>query len=218
MLLHELAYGKTIFGETYTSNSFNSYPKFIVFEGIDFSGKDTQMEKLAKYLNKCVIVNTISKGLLGKTIRKYLAMEKLPFDNITMASIFTSELSIATGTVKENLNNGYHVIANRWFYSTIAYNCDTFEEKEQTKLMNANNKRPDYVIYLDIEPRYALERRDARSNKKLEVFETEDKLTKVYENYKNIFMNDYKDHNVIFVNANQDEEAVRNEIITKLSV
>lgn len=218
MLLHELAYGKTIFGETYTSNSFNSYPKFIVFEGIDFSGKDTQMEKLAKYLNKCVIVNTISKGLLGKTIRKYLAMEKLPFDNITMASIFTSELSIATGTVKENLNNGYHVIANRWFYSTIAYNCDTFEEKEQTKLMNANNKRPDYVIYLDIEPRYALERRDARSNKKLEVFETEDKLTKVYENYKNIFMNDYKDHNVIFVNANQDEEAVHNEIITKLSV
>lgn len=218
MLLHELAYGKTIFGETYTSNSFNSYPKFIVFEGIDFSGKDTQMEKLAKYLNKCVIVNTISKGLLGKTIRKYLAMEKLPFDNITMASIFTSELSIATSTVKENLNNGYHVIANRWFYSTIAYNCDTFEEKEQTKLMNANNKRPDYVIYLDIEPRYALERRDARSNKKLEVFETEDKLTKVYENYKNIFMNDYKDHNVIFVNANQDEEAVHNEIITKLSV
>ena len=204
---------------------------FIVFEGIDFSGKDTQMVKLAKYLNTTnlaldeygeavgvSIVNTISKGMLGRKIREYLAMDNLPFDNITMASIFSSELAIASSTVKENLQKYQVVIANRWYYSTIAYNCDTFEEKEQAKLMNRFNLKPDYVIYLDIEPRYALERRDKRLNKKQEVFETEEKLTKVYNNYKILFENDYKDHRVIMVNANQDEEAVFNELLNKLDL
>ena len=205
--------------------------RFIVFEGIDFSGKDTQMVKLAKYLNTTnfaldrfcefvgiSIVNTISKGMLGRKIREYLAMDNLPFDNITMASIFSSELAIASSTVKENFKKHPIVIANRWYYSTIAYNCDTYEEKEQAKLMNRFNLKPDYVIYLDIEPRYALERRDKRLNKKQEVFETEEKLTKVYNNYKILFENDFKDHRVIMVNANQDEEAVFNELLNKLDL
>ena len=190
--------------------------KFIVFEGIDFSGKDTQMIKLAKFLKQAIIVNTISKGLLGRAIRKYLSMDELPFDNITMASIFTGELAIATSTVLENMVKHGHVLANRWFYSTIAYNCETFEEKEQTKLMNRVNLQPDIVIYLDIEPKYALARKASRTEKNVEIFETEEKLTKVYNNYKSIFENDFKDHNVLFINADQDEESVHNEIIGKL--
>lgn len=190
--------------------------KFIVFEGIDFSGKDTQMVKLAKFLDKATIVNTISKGLLGRAIRRYLSMDELPFDNITMASVFTSELAIATCTVLENMRKHGHVLANRWYYSTIAYNCETFEEKEQTKLMNRRNLQPDIVIYLDIEPKYALDRKASRTDKKVEIFETEEKLNKVYSNYKSIFKNDFKDHNVLFINANQDEESVHNEIVEKL--
>ena len=196
---------------------------FIVFEGIDFSGKDTQIGLLNSYFNKSIgsnsstIVSTISKGLLGRTIREYLAMEKLPVNNIAMGAIFTGELAIAQSTVLEAKSKFPFVIGNRWYYSTIAYNSDTYEEKEEIKKMNSVIMKPDLVIYLDLDPKIAMERKSSRIGKNTEVFETLENLERVYEKYNSILDNDYRGHDIIRVNADQSEMDVHDEIIRSLN-
>ena len=194
----------------------NTKNKFIVFEGIDFSGKDTQMALLAKALGNAVTVNTISKGLLGKSIRKLLSMEKLPIDNVAMGAIFNSEMMLTTNTVYENLKNN-HVIGNRWYYSTIAYNASTYEEKEEIKRMiKTSLLQPDITLYLDLDPVIALDRKTGRIDKNTEVFESEEKLKEVYRNYKSIFMNEFRYDNVIFIDANKSVNDVHEDIMNNI--
>lgn len=103
--------------------------KFIVFEGVDFSGKSTQVDLIKKHIEK---KNKQDKFLFtkepgssltdsGQKIREILLRSS---DNINSAAevfLFSADRAIHVKKIKDILNSGTNVVCDRYFYSTVAY-------------------------------------------------------------------------------------------------
>ena len=123
---------------------------FIVFEGIDSSGKSTQAELLLNYFinagDRAVISPEPSNGIIGNLIRQALKQriifcrDRALFDE-QMAYLFASDrhdhLYNDIDGVFKLINDGVHVISSRYYFSSLAYNCDTKEQFEFVSNLNA---------------------------------------------------------------------------------
>ncbi len=107
--------------------------KFIVIEGIDGSGKTTQINQLSKWLisnkiipenNKLVITREPGGTKLGKSIRALLlddSIEKSP-DSITELLLYAADRAQHVNEIiRPSLNKGDWVISDRFCGSTLAY-------------------------------------------------------------------------------------------------
>ncbi|HNA65969.1 MAG TPA: hypothetical protein PKZ51_14700, partial [Saprospiraceae bacterium] len=72
----------------------NNPGKFIVFEGIDGSGKSTQCKllhrKMNQYFGSCHLTCEPSERPVGKMIRDIFS-GKLPMDNLVVAGLFVAD-------------------------------------------------------------------------------------------------------------------------------
>ncbi|WP_036481649.1 dTMP kinase [Myxosarcina sp. GI1] len=173
---------------------------FIVFEGIDSSGKSTQAELLLNYFinkeEKVIISSEPSNGIVGNIIRQALKQKivfsrnRASFDE-QMAYLFAADrhdhLYNDFDGVFKLIADGYHVISTRYYFSSLVYNCDTKEQFEFVSSLNARFPNPDLTIYLDLSVKESLNRLDKRSSK--EIYETKEKLIKVRQSYQQIFSN-----------------------------
>ncbi|MCB0661423.1 MAG: dTMP kinase [Saprospiraceae bacterium] len=168
---------------------------FIVIEGIDGSGKSTQIERLKENLEKegHKVKTTFepTDGPIGKLIRKIFKHE-VPADQHTIAGLFLADrlehiLNPEEGLLKW-LEDGYTVISDRYYFSSYAYHG---VHVDMQWVISCNTKcaeflRPDVNIYIDVLPEVSMKRlqkgRDA-----LEMYETLDNLTKVRDAYLKAF-------------------------------
>lgn len=171
---------------------------FIVFEGIDSCGKSTQAEILKDYFlargEKAVISPEPSDGIIGNLIRQALKQrivfshERVLFDE-QMAYLFAADrhdhLYNDFDGVFKLIKDNYHVISTRYYFSSLAYNCETEDKFTFVQKLNARFPNPDLTIYLDIPIEVSLERLQSRSVQ--EIYETKSKLTQVREQYQRIF-------------------------------
>ncbi|MGV2827050.1 dTMP kinase [Myxosarcina sp. GI1(2024)] len=171
---------------------------FIVFEGIDSCGKSTQAELLLNYFlnlgERAVISPEPSNGIIGNLIRQALkqriifSRDRDLFDE-QMAYLFAADrhdhLYNDIDGVFSLIANKIHVISSRYYFSSLAYNCDTKEQFEFVSSLNARFPNPDLTVYLEIPIEVSLDRLNHRSSK--EIYETREKLTKVTRNYQQIF-------------------------------
>jgi dTMP kinase len=127
----------------------------IVFEGVDGSGKSTQVELLAKKLSRkgleVVTLREPTRGKWGEKIREVSKSQ----DSI----IPIEELELFVRDRKENvrkninpaLNAGRIVILDRYYYSTLAYQgargISLEKIRKQHKIFAP---RPDIVFILDV--------------------------------------------------------------------
>ena len=195
---------------------------FIVFEGIDSSGKTTQAELLKKYFasieEQAVISPEPSSGIIGNLIRQALkqriVFSKDPnlFDQ-QMAYLFAADrhdhLYNDVDGVFKLIEDNYHVISTRYYFSSLAYNCESIEQYNFIKKLNDRFPNPDLTIYLDIPIEVSLTRLQERSLQ--EIYETKTKLTKVREQYQKIFA-EYNG-NAIAIDGTQNTENVQQQII-----
>ena len=195
---------------------------FIVLEGIDGSGSSTQSEMLKEYFvsqgEKAVISPEPSSGIIGNLIRqalkkRILFTEDADLFDEQMAYLFAADrhdhLYNDVDGVFKLINDGFHVISTRYYFSSLSYNCQTPEEFEFVSNLNHKFPNPDLAIYLDISPEVSLSRIKDRSLK--EIYETKDKLSKVRKNYQNIF-DDYLD-NLLIIDGTEDETKIHKKII-----
>ena len=91
----------------------------------------------------------------------------------------------ADGVFKLIEQDQTHVITTRYYFSSLAYNCDNPEQYHFVKSLNSHFPMPDWVIYLDIPVEVSLTRLIQRSTR--EIYETKEKLTKVKQNFDRIF-------------------------------
>ena len=174
-------------------------PLFIVFEGIDVSGKTTQAERLKEYLiqsgEPSVISPEPSTGLIGKLIREALQKPIIAIQNQhrfeeQMAYLFAADrhyhlYNNDDGVFKLIHQDQTHVITPRYYFSSLAYNCHTQAEYDFVSRLNQSFPDPDLVVYLDIPVEVAMSRIAERA--KRECYEEEKKLTQVSQNYERIF-------------------------------
>ncbi len=198
---------------------------FIVLEGIDGSGSSTQSELLKEYFlsqgEKAVISPEPSSGIIGNLIRQALK-KRILFTEDTdlfdeqMAYLFAADrhdhLYNDVDGVFKLINDGFHVISTRYYFSSLAYNCQTPEEFDFVSKLNHKFPNPDLAIYLDISPEVSLSRISDRSLK--EVYETKDKLSKVRKNYLKIFGN-YPD-NLLIIDGTKDILEISHHIISAI--
>jgi len=170
---------------------------FIVIEGIDCAGKSTQAELLKNYFanqtEQAVISSEPSNGIIGNLIRQALKQriifseDKVLFDE-QMAYLFAADrhdhLYNDIDGVFKLIKHNYHVISTRYYFSSLAYNC-TADKFDFISKLNERFPDPDLTIYIDLPVDVSLERLQERSLK--EVYETKSKLTKVRQQYHQIF-------------------------------
>jgi dTMP kinase len=142
--------------------------KLIVFEGIDGSGKTTQLNLLKTYLDSQEIPNETldfpryRDSFHGKTISKYLKGE---FGEIDSVSPYLISLAYALdrATAKKEMNawlrEGKIILANRYTTSNMAHQAAKLPEKKRDEFLSwlqeleyRINKIPkeDLVIYLHV--------------------------------------------------------------------
>lgn len=100
-------------------------PVLICFEGIDGSGKDTQINLYKQYLektNKSVyIFNSLGNTEISKIVRARLEEGITP--PITMVTLFLAELALVNEQLTKLIESKEYdyILINRWLYSTYAY-------------------------------------------------------------------------------------------------
>ncbi|WP_269612073.1 dTMP kinase [Prochlorococcus marinus] len=149
--------------------------KFIVFEGIDGSGKTTQINQLSQWIvntgiipenNQLVITREPGGTNLGKSIRSLLlntSKGKSP-DSITELLLYAADRSQHVNEIiRPALNKGNWVISDRFCGSTIAY--QGYGRKLDIKLIKdlemiaTQGISPDITFLLDIPVEESIERR-----------------------------------------------------------
>ena len=187
--------------------------KFIVFEGIDGSGKSTQRERLVAALSargrRVMTTAEPTDGEWGRALRRFLS-GKEPRTVAEQAALVVLDRIEHNKAIRAALEEGADVISDRYYYSTLAYQgsaCD-FGWVRDMNCRCPEIRRPDLCIFLDLTPDAALARIDARGEAR-EVFETREKLERVRNTFLGVFSE--LDDNVAVIDASgtPDEVAAR---------
>lgn len=151
------------------------YKNFISFEGIDFSGKTTQIELLIHRLKAVDIqVHLLREpggAVISEKIRQILLdkshQEMHPRTEILLYSAARSQLTHQT--ILPLLESGEYVIADRFFDSTTAYQGYGRDlEISFVELLNrfaTSGLSPYKTFFIDITPEEAARRRKAAGRK-----------------------------------------------------
>jgi dTMP kinase len=189
--------------------------KFIVFEGIDGSGKTSLIQSIKLDLeNRNIKVQNFfepTKYANGIKIREFLS-GKISLTNEEQIDLFLLDRKDSlTKNILPTLNSGEMILLDRYFYSMAAYQSN--EKISSSEIIQRNISEnfilPDLLIYLDIEPKLALERTSKRGNE--EVFENLSKLTKVKNEYEKILP-----ENCFRLNAALPNSELRNLCLSKI--
>lgn len=169
---------------------------FIVFEGIDGSGKSTAIGEICARLERqgltCVALREpTEKTDASREIRRILRTAKEIDAKVSkdLLDLFLIDrLWDIRHQILPALQAGKIVLLDRYFFSTAAYqSMNTAQIASILDAYLANNQvlLPDLVVFLDLPVQIALERMNTRAQ--LDVFETEARLTRIAANYREVF-------------------------------
>ena len=159
---------------------------YVVFEGIDGSGKTTQLTLLCDRLRRLfytpIRLAEPTYGIYGKNIREHMRKG----DGISMErqrELFTLD---RREHVKKKLkpalefiraNESFVIVQDRYYLSASAYQADG--EVDMLTLLKEQQSiapKPDYVFLIDVSPKEAMQRLLKGSPDDLTLFENEEKL------------------------------------------
>ena len=194
--------------------------KFIVFEGIDGSGKSTQLKLLASRLTGMgvEICSTFepSDGPIGRLIRKMLS-GKMSSDQRTIASLFAADrvdhLVNETNGILNEIDQGRIVLCDRYYFSSYAYQAQFIDMDWviHANSLNAQMLRPDIVVFIDVAPDTCFKRIQKRGGP-LEMYEKIDIMKRVRANYFTAFEKLKSDETVAVIDGNRHKKDVSQDI------
>src|SRR5436189_491555 len=140
---------------------------FIALEGIDGSGKSTQVKLLSDKLKKegFKIYTTFepTDSPIGSVI-KNIFRHRIEADHRTIAGLYVADrldhLLNKTNGILKKMEEGYTVVTDRYYFSSYAYQGThmPLEWVIEANSLAANLLRPDLNIYIDIDPKASMER------------------------------------------------------------
>ena len=195
---------------------------FIVFEWVDGSGKDTQLDKTFAYLRKkdknIQIWSTKEPTKNTESWRKIL--EKLSWDGFKdwreALELFAKDREEQT-EIRKNILQHSTILSSRFDYSTFAYQWAqwlTFDE-----IYEAHNYKniliPDLTFIFDVNLEN-IEKRISERWAKKEFFEELDFLNKVRKLYLDSAEKLKSERNIVIIDSNRSIEEVFEDVKTEL--
>ena len=203
---------------------FCSTKHFFSLEGIDGSGKTTQLELLANALEakgyKVVKFREPGGSIISEQIRSLLLDRtfKGKMDNTTELLLYNAaRAQVISEVILPALQNGNIVLADRFAFSTLAYQGYgrnlSLKKVNELSAITCENCFPELTIILDIDAEQSKIRRNKRAGApdRLEA-EADSFFTKVQEGYKQI-AKDYPDSVALF-NALLPKEEIHEKILS----
>ena len=187
---------------------------FIVFEGIDGSGKSSCMGPVASEIGKKMsVIRTAepTEGKIGKIIK-----DSSDLTPEAEALLFVADRAQHTQQIIKWMSEGKAVLCDRYLASTLAYQSAKLNERSvDTEWLKALNDKvtvePDMTILFDIDPETGLERVESRGSKSR--FERLGYLKEVRANYLRIA----KERNFVVIDASRSREEVLADVMRHIS-
>ena len=176
---------------------------YIVFEGIDGSGKSTQIQLLKEWLEangfrvETLVEPTDSE--VGIIIRKILQRPDAQTDEVqkVLALLFAADRML----IMDKLNDESKIIiSDRSFISSLAYQ-ENFTD--WVKVLNKYAKKPDLLLLLDLDVKTSVSRTSGE-----DTFENVEFLTRIKEKYLDIS----KDFQCEIIDANNGVNKVSSDV------
>ena len=195
--------------------------RFIAFEGIDGSGKSTQLRHLQRRMEEAGIpvlsTTEPTQGPIGRLIRQILSGE-VRTDERVIAPLYvadrTDHLLNPDWGVCGALSRGVNVLMDRYYFSSYAYQTTDSVPMERIIAANADcaaTLRPDLTVFLDLSPEEAM-RRIAAGRDRREIFENLERLKRVRDNYLEAFRRMEAVERVVILDAAEGEAALAERI------
>ena len=152
---------------------------FIVFEGVEGSGKSTQCRLLTRQLEKNGIsflhLREPGDTNTGENIREWLKTGNDLDGHTELFLLSASRRALVKNKIVPALNRGQVVVLDRYIYSTLAYQGFgrgiSIKQIEYINMMATDGLSPDIIFLLDIDPKASFQRKEETS---LDRWELED--------------------------------------------
>jgi dTMP kinase len=193
---------------------------FIALEGIDGSGKSTQVKLLSDNLTKAghKVYSTFepTDSYIGSIIRSIFT-HKMEADHRTIAGLFVADrldhLLNKSNGILQKLEEGYTVITDRYYFSSYAYHGAhmSLEWVIEANRLSAELLRPDLNIFIDISPEISMNRLK-KGRTTIELYETLDNLTIVRNKYLEAFKLLQSVEKIYTTDGNRSPEEIATDI------
>lgn len=198
---------------------------FIVLDGIDLCGKDTQAKLLLEYLydhpvdQKLKLISVVgtrepSGSKYTLDIRRIVKENTDPYEKASkLAELFVKDRRWhLDNVIVPSLKSGLFVVCNRYMYSTLAFQQTQGLVFDDLLKMHDGMKIPDVVFFIDISSEEAMKRKEKRleirDEEMFEKLEFQRKLRKNYLDLKEKLPN----HPIHIINGERSIEKIQNEI------
>lgn len=204
---------------------------YIAIEGMDGSGKTTQVEQIAKYFKaqgKSVLAvrEPRKAGVIGEIVQKVLT-GKIKMSSVALQYLFSTDRMLnQEEVIIPALKKGTVVVSDRCFWSAIVYGildrtAGRYDYKDANFMLVAHSILsmyhqfivPNYTFYLETPLKTALSR-IAKKNDTKEIYEDKEKLSKVIDGYR--WLNAKFPNEITVIDGNKDVEEVTKEIVGKI--
>ena len=194
--------------------------KFIALEGIDGSGKSTQIGRLVRRLTErgvdCHATREPTGRPVGALIRQALTGQT-PLDPRVIAALYAADRIDHLVNGEDGLlalvEQGITVVTDRYYFSSYAYHS---VDMAMDWVIGANSVsagllRPTLTVFLDVPVELAMER-IRRGRDRVELFEKEDRLRQTRALYFEAFERLMGTENVAVVDGSGPEDEVEERI------
>ncbi|MBI3092936.1 MAG: dTMP kinase [Candidatus Levybacteria bacterium] len=204
---------------------------YIAVEGIDGSGKTTQVERLAQYFRSQgkTVVQTREprkEGLIGDIVQKVLTgQQKVP--SVALQYLFSTDRVLHhEDVILPALKKGKIVVSDRCFWSAIVYGIldrtrGSYNYKDADLILIAHSilsmyhrfTVPDHTFYLKVSLVTAILRIGKKDDVK-EIYEDKEKLKKLIEGYE--WLATKFPQEITIVDGEKSVEEVAREIVEQI--
>ncbi|MFH1862609.1 MAG: dTMP kinase [bacterium] len=169
---------------------YNARPqsgKLIVFEGIDGSGKTTQIKRTAIWLQRrgltALLLREPTFGPYGRILQHSAHSGRLSPENERDHFVEDRRWNVQYN-IRPALLRGSAVLLDRYYFSSIAYQGARGLDLEDIRRRNeAVALPPDLVLLFDLDPEVAVQRIQKQRGEALNLFEKLEYLRRVREIY-----------------------------------
>ena len=198
---------------------------FIAFEGIDGSGKGTQIKMFKKRLEMegIPVFRTAepNDSPTGSLIHQIM-IGRVKTTNDVIAALFVADrldhIQNDVNGLLKFLDQGVNVISDRYYFSSYAYQS---VDLPMDWIIRANEPcaellRPDVTVFIDVDPKVSMDRIEKNRMTK-ELFEESARQSETRDRYFEAFERLKDRENVLIVAGDRPEKEIADEIWEKVS-